>query len=101
MSDRSEQHDSAIKGDPNVSAPIPDRVTSENINRFVLKPYKKTTTTRAVGPVCLEQETVVDVKGQDFTLHAGWWGYFALDSEGDVYPIDQVVFEASFQEETE
>lgn len=98
MSQRSEDHDRSIREEPQVSAPIPERVTNENIKRFVFKAYKKTEPTNAVGPVKLERETVVEVKGQDFTLHAGWWGYFAVDSEGDVYPIDQVVFESSFEE---
>ena len=81
-----------------VSSPLPDRITNENVKRFVFKASGKTATPNAVGPVTLSQDTTCDTKEGAYDLPSGWSGYFALDGDGDVYPVEKSVFESSYEE---
>lgn len=80
-----------------VEAEIPKKITNENIRRFTFKAYRKTAVTNAVGPVTLSRDSSCQTKEGQYDLPAGWEGYFALDNDGDVYPVEKTVFESSYE----
>lgn len=59
--------------------------------------YRKTALTEAlpIGPLAEPGE--VTTKEGLYKLPVGWKGYIAFDTDGDIYPIDWVVFEASYE----
>lgn len=79
-----------------------DHVTGENLRSFFAAEdwvrYRKRDTTPISPLIELhERAMVVDTKEGEYKLPVGWRGRIALDADGDPYPIEESVFQRTYE----
>lgn len=75
------------------------RIDRDTVHQMGLtfREYRKVGTTTAAG-VGLTEPCVVVTKEGEYELPVGWEGHIAIDADGDPYPIEAGVFDATYEE---